>query len=101
MFVAQQIGHTQTTFEGDLKSCIKTIARSSGPVGWEIDTVVDDILTFQRDFVTCIFQWKRNLNVAAHVLAKWALINHHIGRLFDSCISDFLAHVLAVSVCPF
>lgn len=89
MFVAQQIGHTQTTFEGDLKSCIKTIARSSCPVGWEIDTVVDDILTFQRDFVTCIFQWKRNLNVAAYVLAKWAL-RFHIGSLFDTLILVYL-----------
>lgn len=44
---------------------------------------------------------KRDFNVAAHVLVKWALINPHIGCLFDSCISDFLVQVLAVSICPF
>ena len=45
---------------------------------------------------------KRDFNVAAvHVLAKWALINHHIGCLFDSFISDFFVQVLAVSICPF
>ena len=35
--------------------CSSAIVRQSCPVGWEIGTMVDDILTLQKDFVNCKF----------------------------------------------
>ena len=76
--IAKMENFTSIIVESDSKLCIDVITLHPEDSYWVSAAFVSDIISLSSDFSSCSFSWvKREANIAAHELAKFA-------TLFDS-----------------
>ncbi|XP_072074440.1 uncharacterized protein [Arachis hypogaea] len=79
IILANNIGLQKVTIESDNQVLVKTL--KIGSTIWEVDPIIQDIRTIQREMSNCGFTWTpRDGNKLAHTLAQL----HHQNQLLNS-----------------
>ena len=88
--ISHNISHA--LIESDSKVCIEALQELDSHVPWRISTIISDKLRLKALSHNVKYSWvPRDLNRAAHVLAKWSLKN---------CLAGIFVLVSAPSIFP-
>ena len=83
--------------EGDAKFVMDSLSTSSHRGSWEAARIIEDILQLVKVLqgTSLIFQWtRRNSNVVAHLLAKWAFCSGFNGPLMNGTLPGKVAKTI-------
>uniref|UniRef100_A0A2N9GUD6 Reverse transcriptase domain-containing protein n=1 Tax=Fagus sylvatica TaxID=28930 RepID=A0A2N9GUD6_FAGSY len=83
--------------EGDAKFVMDSLSNSSHRGSWEAAKIIEDILQLVKVLqgTSLIFQWtRRNSNVVAHLLAKWAFCSGFNGPLTNGTLPGKVAKAI-------
>jgi hypothetical protein len=85
------MGLTSILVEGNHKTCVNAISSNGEDVDWRIkDYILVDICSFDQVICFSSFSWIfREVNRAAHVLGRWALLNSFVGWVQDPLPASF------------
>jgi hypothetical protein len=83
--------------EGDAKFVMDSLSTSFHRGSWEAARIIEDILQLVKVLqgTSLIFQWtRRNSNVVAHLLAKWAFCSGFNGSLMNGTLPGKVAKAI-------
>jgi hypothetical protein len=78
--LAVAAGFERVTIEGDSQLCIDFLTGKCVVGSWRVSNILSELIFSFSSFPSWSFLWiPRSANCAAHILARWSLLNRYWG----------------------